>query len=182
MKAIPSSIPDVLILEPRVFEDERGFFLENYNQKAFEETIGQVVRFVQDNHSRSVKGTLRGLHYQSPPHAQGKLVRVTVGEVFDVAVDIRKGSPTFGQWVSEILSADNKRQLWIPPGFAHGFLVTSDIAELQYKCTDYYAPNCDASIRWNDANLDIRWPIKEKPLLSKKDALAPTFASFAANF
>ncbi|MFI9653001.1 dTDP-4-dehydrorhamnose 3,5-epimerase [Guyparkeria halopsychrophila] len=175
MKATPLSIPDVLLLEPRVFEDDRGFFYESYNQKAFDEAVGYPVIFVQDNHSRSVKGTLRGLHYQFPPHAQGKLVRVTVGEVFDVAVDIRKGASTFGQWVGETLSAGNRRQMWIPPGFAHGFLVTSDVAEFQYKCTDFYAPECEASIRWDDAELGIGWPVESRPLVSAKDGQAPSF-------
>ena len=175
MKITTTCIPDVKILEPRVFEDERGFFYESYNQKVFDDAVGYPVTFVQDNHSRSIKGTLRGLHYQLPPHPQGKLVRVTVGEVFDVAVDIRKGSPTFGQWVGEPLSADNRRQLWIPPGFAHGFLVTSDIAEFQYKCTDFYAPDCEGSIRWNDSRLGIQWPTGDDPLVSPKDQNAPLF-------
>ncbi|MCL7743678.1 dTDP-4-dehydrorhamnose 3,5-epimerase [Guyparkeria hydrothermalis] len=175
MKAIPLAIPEVLLIEPRVFGDERGFFYESYNQKAFDAAVGYPVTFVQDNHSRSVKGTLRGLHYQLPPHAQGKLVRVTAGEVFDVAVDIREGSPTFGQWVGETLSAENKRQLWIPPGFAHGFLVTSDVAEFQYKCTDFYAPDCEACIRWDDPTLDIHWGVDNpSPLLSEKDRQGKT--------
>jgi len=173
LKATPLSIPDIVLVEPRIFEDERGFFYESYNQKAFDEALGYPVAFVQDNHSRSLKGTLRGLHYQLPPHPQGKLVRVTVGEVFDVAVDIRKRSPTFGQWVGATLAADNRRQLWIPPGFAHGFLVTSEVAEFQYKCTDYYAPNCEASIRWDDPQLAIDWPKASLPLLSVKDAGSP---------
>lgn len=172
MKVIPSAIADVLILEPSIFEDERGFFIESYNQRAFDDAVGRTVTFVQDNHSQSVKGTLRGLHYQLPPHAQGKLVRVTVGEVFDVAVDIRKRSPTLGQWVGETLSANNKRQLWIPPGFAHGFSVTSDICELQYKCTDFYAPGSERSIRWDDPDLSINWPLDSEPLISEKDAQA----------
>lgn len=169
MKVIRSLIPDVLILEPRVFKDERGLFYESYNEKVFNDAVGHAISFVQDNHSRSIKGTLRGLHYQLPPHAQGKLVRVTVGEVFDVAVDIRSGASTFGQWVGEILSADNRRQLWIPPGFAHGFLVTSDVAEFQYKCTNFHAPACEATIRWDDANLGIDWPLVCEPILSVKD-------------
>lgn len=175
MKVTLLKIPDVLLLESRVFEDERGIFYESYNKKAFEEAVGQPVTFVQDNHSRSVKGTLRGLHYQLPPHAQGKLVRVTMGEVFDVAVDIRKNSPTFGQWAGEILSADNRRQLWIPVGFAHGFVVTSDVAEFQYKCTDFYVPDCEGNIRWDDAELGIDWPIEGQLLVSPKDTKAPTF-------
>ncbi|WP_431023371.1 dTDP-4-dehydrorhamnose 3,5-epimerase [Halomonas sp. H5] len=175
MEVISTGIPDVKLIKPRIFEDRRGFFFESYNQKAFDEAVGHAVNFVQDNHSRSVKGTLRGLHYQLPPHAQGKLVRVTVGEVFDVAVDIRQGSATFGQWVGEYLSADNKHQLWIPPGFAHGFLVTSDEAEFEYKCTNFYAPDCEASILWDDPKLDIDWPLQGKPLISSKDGKALFF-------
>ncbi|WP_026296529.1 dTDP-4-dehydrorhamnose 3,5-epimerase [Thioalkalivibrio sp. ALJ2] len=175
MKAWALSIPSVLVFTPRVFEDERGVFFESYNQRAFEEAVGRPVSFVQDNHSRSIMGALRGLHYQVPPHAQGKLVRVTAGEVFDVAVDIRRGSPTFGQWVGETLSAENRRQLWIPPGFAHGFVVTTDVAEFQYKCTDFYAPACERSIRWDDADLGIEWPLEGDPLISAKDAQAAIF-------
>ena len=173
MKAFPLDIPDVLLIEPTIFGDERGFFFESYNQKQFDDAVGHPVKFVQDNHSRSVRGVLRGLHYQLPPHAQGKLVRVTAGEVFDVAVDIRKNSSTFGKWVGETLSAENKRQLWIPPGFAHGFLVISDLAEFQYKCTDFYAPECEGSIRWDAAGLGIVWPTEEQPQVSTKDARAP---------
>lgn len=178
MHATPLKIPDVVLIEPRVFEDERGFFFESFNQQRFEEAIGRPVTFVQDNHSRSVQSVLRGLHYQIPPHAQGKLVRVTEGEVFDVAVDIRKDSNTFGQWVGEYLSADNKRQLWIPEGFAHGFYVTSEVAEFQYKCTDYYASACERSIRWDDGALEIRWPIADnrKVVVSPKDCSAPEIA------
>lgn len=172
MNVIETKIPDVKIIEPKVFGDERGFFMETWNERAFREA-GIDATFVQDNHSRSVRNTLRGLHYQLPPHAQGKLVRVTVGEVFDVAVDIRKSSPTFGQWVGEYLSAENRRQLWIPPGFAHGFLVTSDVAEFQYKCTSFYAPEYEGSIRWDDAKLAIDWPAEAPPLLSVKDRQAP---------
>lgn len=168
MRVISTDIADVKIIEPRVFGDERGFFMESWNEKAFREKVADVT-FVQDNHSRSVKGTLRGLHYQLPPHAQGKLVRVTVGEVYDVAVDLRRDSPTFGQRVGEYLSAENMRMLWIPPGFAHGFFVTSDAAEFQYKCTDYYAPECECCIRWNDPELGIDWPQAGKPLVSEKD-------------
>ncbi|WP_419308076.1 dTDP-4-dehydrorhamnose 3,5-epimerase [Chromohalobacter israelensis] len=175
MEVIETRISDVKLIKPKVFGDERGYFFESFNQKAFEEAVGQSVSFVQDNHSRSVKGTLRGLHYQLPPHPQGKLVRVTVGEVFDVAVDIRRSSPTFGQWVGEYLSADNKHQLWIPPGFAHGFLVTSEVAEFQYKCTDFYAPDCESAIRWDDKELSISWPIKKCPLVSHKDDQASFF-------
>lgn len=172
MKVTPTAIPDVLILEPKVFGDERGFFMETWQRKKFAEA-GIDTDFVQDNHSRSVKGTLRGLHYQLK-QPQGKLVRVTVGEVFDVAVDIRRGSPTFGQWVGDYLSADNKRMLWIPPGFAHGFYVTSDVAEFQYKCTDYYSPEYERCIQWNDPAIGIDWPLKdgEEPLLSAKDRMS----------
>jgi dTDP-4-dehydrorhamnose 3,5-epimerase len=180
MQSTPLAIPDVLLIEPRVFEDERGFFYESYNQKAFDAAVGYPVQFVQDNHSRSVQGTLRGLHYQLPPHAQGKLVRVTAGEVFDVAVDIRKDSPTFGQWVGETLSVGNRRQLWVPPGFAHGFLVLSEVAEFQYKCTEFYASEYEESIRWNDPELAIEWPITEllrSPLLSDKDRSAKGFGA-----
>ncbi|MFM4896985.1 dTDP-4-dehydrorhamnose 3,5-epimerase [Aeromonas caviae] len=169
MNVIKTAIPDVLIFEPKVFGDDRGFFFESFNHKLFEEAVGYPVTFVQDNHSKSSKGVLRGLHYQSPPHAQGKLVRCVSGEVFDVAVDIRKSSPTFGQWVGVHLSGDNKRQLWIPEGFAHGFYVTSDNAEFVYKCTDYYHPASENSICWDDKKLDISWPIDLEPILSDKD-------------
>ena len=169
-------IPDVLLIEPRVFGDERGFFYESFNQAAFNKATGLNPDFVQDNHSKSAKNVLRGLHYQLPPKAQGKLVRVVAGEVFDVAVDIRKDSPTFGHWVGENLSESNKRQLWIPPGFAHGFLVLSESAEFLYKTTDYYAPECERSILWNDPALDIRWPLTELPQLSGKDAAAAPFS------
>jgi dTDP-4-dehydrorhamnose 3,5-epimerase len=168
-----TEIPDVLIIEPKVFSDERGFFFESFNEKAWREATGVEARFVQDNHSRSTKGVLRGLHYQLPPVAQGKLVRCVVGEVFDVAVDLRKHSPTFRQWVGESLSADNKKQIWIPQGFAHGFLVISDVAEVVYKTTDYYAAKLDRGIRWNDPELDLDWPCKADPVLSEKDANAP---------
>lgn len=175
MKVIDTAIADVKILEPKVFGDERGFFYESFNQKQFEAAIGRKVEFVQDNHSRSVKGVLRGLHYQvSQP--QGKLVRVAVGEVFDVAVDIRKDSPTFGQWVGVPLSAENKRQLWIPEGLAHGFVVTSDVAEFLYKTTDYYAPEHERCILWNDPDLAIDWPLDGEPTLSGKDKLGKLFA------
>lgn len=169
MKATPLAIPDVVLIEPKVFGDERGFFFESFNQTRFEEAIGKPVDFVQDNHSRSVKNVLRGLHYQIQ-QPQGKLVRVVHGEVFDVAVDLRKSSKTFGRWVGEILSADNKRQLWIPRGFAHGFVVTSDFAELLYKTTDFYAPAFERSIIWNDPLIGIAWPFKGTPLVSIKDA------------
>lgn len=174
MKATPLAIPDVVLFEPKVFGDDRGFFYESFNQVQFEAAIGKPVTFVQDNHSRSAKGVLRALHYQIQ-HPQGKLVRVTQGEVFDVAVDIRKSSPTFGQWVGEILSADNKRQLWVPQGFAHGFLVLSDTAEFLYKTTDYYAPQFERCIVWNDTSLSIDWPVQGTPALSGKDAQGATF-------
>ena len=170
MKIIPTTISDVLLIEPRVFEDERGFFLESYQKKRFIEA-GINVDFVQDNHSKSYQGTLRGLHYQIR-QAQGKLVRVVAGEVFDVAVDIRRHSPTFGQWVGEYLSAENKRMLWIPAGFAHGIYITSAEAEVLYKASDYYAPEWERSILWNDPKLGIQWPTKgELPILSAKDAV-----------
>ncbi|WP_161972844.1 dTDP-4-dehydrorhamnose 3,5-epimerase [Enterovibrio baiacu] len=171
MNVIDTDIPDVKIIEPAVFGDERGFFMETWNQKKFEELVtGKPTRFVQDNHSKSKKGILRGLHYQTE-NTQGKLVRVVSGEVFDVAVDIRKDSPTFGQWVGVYLSAENKRQLWVPEGFAHGFYVTSDEAEFVYKCTNFYDPSSEVSIRWNDKSLAIRWPIQDgvQPELSIKD-------------
>ncbi|MBI2307936.1 MAG: dTDP-4-dehydrorhamnose 3,5-epimerase [Rhodocyclales bacterium] len=170
MKAIPLAIPDVFLLEPRVFGDDRGFFFESYNRQAFREATGVDPDFVQDNHSRSVKGVLRGLHYQLPPKAQGKLVRVVVGEVFDVAVDIRRGSPTFGKWVGEVLSAENKRQMWVPPGFAHGFLTLSDSAEFLYKTTDYYSPEHERCISWDDSRIEVEWPVVRPLMLSSKDA------------
>lgn len=175
MKVINTRIPDVKIIEPSVFGDERGFFMETWNQKSFEELVtGKPTQFVQDNHSKSKKGILRGLHYQTA-NTQGKLVRVVSGEVFDVAVDIRKDSPTFGEWVGEYLSADNKRQLWVPEGFAHGFYVTSNEAEFVYKCTDFYNQNCERSIKWDDESLNIDWPLCEKPILSEKDSNALEF-------
>ena len=167
MQVIPTDIPEVLIIEPAVFGDERGFFIETWQRKKFAE-IGIDIDFVQDNHSRSVQGTLRGLHYQIR-QPQGKLVRVTQGAVFDVAVDLRRSSPTFGQWVGEYLTVENKRMIWVPPGFAHGFYVTSDVAEFQYKCTDYYAPEYERSIQWDDPDLGITWPLKGEPLVSAKD-------------
>ncbi|MDR3413724.1 MAG: dTDP-4-dehydrorhamnose 3,5-epimerase [Formivibrio sp.] len=170
MQAINTAIPDVKIIEPTVFGDERGFFFESFNQQRFEAAIGRKINFVQDNHSRSVKGVLRGLHYQNQ-HPQGKLVRVTLGEVFDVAVDLRQFSPTFGQWVGVTLSAENKRQLWIPEGFAHGFVVTSDVAEFLYKTTDYWFPEHERCIIWNDPDLNITWPVQGEPALSSKDRL-----------
>ena len=177
MKATPTAIPEVLIIEPKVFGDARGFFYESFNGKAFDEAVGRHVEFVQDNHSRSAKGVLRGLHYQIQ-QPQGKLVRVVRGAVFDVAVDIRKSSPTFGKWVGVELSEDNHRQLWVPEGFAHGFLVLSETAEFLYKTTDYYAPAHERSIVWNDANLNIQWPnIGIAPKLSAKDEAGSVFAS-----
>ena len=169
MKATPLAIPDVLLIEPKVFGDERGFFYESFNQRDFNEATGLDVQFVQDNHSKSAKNVLRGLHYQVPPRAQGKLVRVIAGEVFDVAVDIRKSSPTFGKWVGEVLSAENKRQLWIPAGLAHGFLVLSESAEFLYKTTDYYSPQHERCILWNDPDLYVAWPLDGAPVLSEKD-------------
>lgn len=174
MKATPLTIPDVILIEPKVFGDERGFFFESFNQAQFEQAIGKSVQFVQDNHSRSAKNVLRGLHYQIQ-QPQGKLVRVVQGEVFDVAVDLRKRSKTFGQWVGEILSAENKRQLWIPEGFAHGFVVLSDTAEFLYKTTDYYAPAHERCILWNDETLAIHWPAGIQPILSAKDAQGKAF-------
>ncbi|RTZ43162.1 dTDP-4-dehydrorhamnose 3,5-epimerase [Candidimonas sp. SYP-B2681] len=174
MKATPLAIPEVVVFEPKVFGDDRGFFFESFNHGQFESAIGRQVNFVQDNHSRSAKNVLRGLHFQIK-QAQGKLVRVVVGEVFDVAVDIRKSSPTFGKWVGERLSADNKKQLWVPEGFAHGFVVLSDYAEFLYKTTDYYAPEHERSILWNDPTLAIQWPTEAEPVLSSKDANAGTF-------
>lgn len=170
------SIPDLFLIEPKIFGDDRGFFFESFNSKTFNNAIGRDVTFVQDNHSKSSKNVLRGLHYQLAPKAQGKLVRVTQGEVFDVAVDVRKNSPTFGQWVGEILSAENKKQLWIPEGFAHGFLTLSDTAEFLYKTTDYYAPELERSIIWNDETLGINWPLIEgiPPILSEKDKSSPS--------
>ncbi|EEY7873877.1 TPA: dTDP-4-dehydrorhamnose 3,5-epimerase [Escherichia coli] len=176
MNVIKTEIPDVLIFEPKVFGDERGFFFESFNQKVFEEAVGRKVEFVQDNHSKSSKGVLRGLHYQLEPYAQGKLVRCVVGEVFDVAVDIRKSSSTFGKWVGVNLSAENKRQLWIPEGFAHGFLVLSETAEFLYKTTNYYHPESDRGIIWDDKEIGIVWPCKSKVLLSAKDARQPTLS------
>ena len=167
MKATRLAIPEVVLIEPKVFGDARGFFFESFNQKAFNEATGTNHQFVQDNHSRSAKGVLRGLHYQIQ-QPQGKLVRVVRGAVFDVAVDIRKSSPTFGRWVGAELSEDNQHQLWVPPGFAHGFLVLSDLADFLYKTTDYYAPQYERSILWNDSDLNIDWPIGE-PILSNKD-------------
>lgn len=174
MKVTPLAISDVLLIEPQVFGDDRGFFFESFNQNKFEEATGLKINFVQDNHSKSLKGVLRGLHYQLPPKAQGKLVRVIEGEVFDVAVDLRKSSPSFGKWVGEILSANNKKQMWIPEGFAHGFLTLSDTAEFLYKTTDFYSPQHEHAILWNDQTLNIAWPIKNF-FLSDKDSKALSF-------
>ena len=176
MKVIETAIPGLLILEPKVFGDARGFFMESYNAKAFQDATGLDVNFVQDNHSRSGKGVLRGLHYQVE-QAQGKLVRVTRGSVFDAVVDLRKSSPTFGQWAGVELSEENSRQLWIPPGFAHGFLVTSDSADFLYKTTDYYAPQFERSLAWNDPTVGVEWPLAgTAPLLSAKDVAGKPLA------
>lgn len=176
MQIQTTAIPEVLILEPTVFGDDRGFFYESFNQKRFAELTGVTRPFVQDNHSKSAKGVLRGLHYQIQ-QPQGKLVRVTAGAVFDVVVDLRKSSPTFGRWVGVVLSAANNRQLWIPEGFAHGFLVTSDNAEFLYKTTDYWAPEFERSLLWNDPAIGIDWPLDGEPLLSGKDKAATLLAN-----
>lgn len=168
MKVVRSEIPDVLAIEPKVFGDDRGFFYESYNERAFAEATGLSVRFVQDNHSRSARNVLRGLHYQIR-QPQGKLVRVIAGEIWDVAVDIRRGSPTFGKWTATTLSADNRKTCWVPAGFAHGFLVVSDFAEVQYKTTDYWAAQHERCILWNDPDLGIPWPVRGEPILSAKD-------------
>ena len=175
MKATPTAIPDVLILEPKVFGDDRGFFFESFNARTFEQATGLKPEFVQDNHSKSVKNVLRGLHYQIQ-QPQGKLVRVVQGEVFDVAVDLRKSSKTFGQWVGEVLSAENKRQMWVPEGFAHGFVVLSETAEFLYKTTDFYAPAHERCLAWNDPAVGIRWPLKGAPALSSKDQMGQPLA------
>jgi dTDP-4-dehydrorhamnose 3,5-epimerase len=182
MKATRLSIPEVVLIEPKVFGDARGFFFESFNQKAFNEATGTNHQFVQDNHSRSSRGVLRGLHYQIQ-QPQGKLVRVARGAVFDVAVDIRRSSPTFGQWVGAELTEDNQHQLWVPPGFAHGFVVLSESADFLYKTTDYYAPQHERSIAWNDPSIGISWPALaqgQQPLLSAKDSAAPLLASLGA--
>jgi dTDP-4-dehydrorhamnose 3,5-epimerase len=177
MKVIKTEIADVLAFEPKVFGDARGFFMESYNGRVFAEAVGRELNFVQDNHSRSARGVLRGLHFQYAPHAQGKLVRVTSGAVFDVAVDIRRSSPTFGRWVGMELSAENNRQLWIPPGLAHGFLVLTETADFLYKTTDYYAPQSEGCVRWDDPELGIAWPdTGAAPQLSAKDAAAPALS------
>ena len=174
MKATSLAIPEVILFEPTVFTDERGFFFESFNHKKFEEAVGYSVNFVQDNHSKSAKGVLRGLHYQLAPMAQGKLVRVTQGEVFDVAVDIRKDSPTFGKWVGEKLSAENKKQLWVPEGFAHGFLTLSDTAGFLYKVTNYYSTEHEQCIVWDDQDLNINWS-NDEVILSNKDRKCQEF-------
>ena len=169
MQVSKTTIADVLMIEPKVFGDERGFFFESYNEHAFRAATGLQLAIVQDNHSKSTKGVLRGLHYQTEPRAQGKLIRVIAGAVFDVVVDIRPNSPTFGRWVAEHLSAENRRQLWIPPGMAHGFLTLSDVAEILYKTTDYYSPEHERCIAWNDPDLAIAWPLDGEPVLSDRD-------------
>lgn len=176
MKVARLDIPDVCLIQPRVFGDARGFFFESFNQRQFNQAIGREAIFLQDNHSRSARNVLRGLHYQVV-RPQGKLVRVVQGAVFDVAVDIRKSSPTFGQWVGEILSAENKKQLWIPEGFAHGFLTLSDHADFLYKTTEYYAPECERCIRWDDPELGVIWPLIGEPLVSDKDHAASSFVN-----
>ena len=178
MKITPTRLPEVLIVEPKVFGDARGFFSESWSERAFNQAVGYDVRFVQDNHSRSARGVLRGLHFQLPPHTQGKLVRVVSGAVFDVAVDIRRASPNFGRWEGVELSAENQRQLWVPPGFAHGFLVLSETADFLYKTTDYYAPQCEGAVRWDDPAIAVQWPDTGiAALLADKDAKAPLLAN-----
>ena len=176
MKVTPLKIPDVKLIEPKVFEDERGFFYESFNQEKFKKAIGKNITFVQDNHSVSKKGVLRGLHYQEAPYAQGKLIRVIAGEVFDVVVDIRQGSATYGQWVGEILSGTNKKQLWVPAGFAHGFFTVSDQAEVLYKATMFYSKEHEKNILWNDPALKIKWPTDHPSRLSSKDAVGTPFS------
>jgi dTDP-4-dehydrorhamnose 3,5-epimerase len=171
-----TALAQLLVLTPRYFRDERGFFVESYNKRAFAEAVGADFEFVQDNHSRSTKGVLRGLHYQLSPHAQGKLVRVANGEIFDVAVDLRGGSPTFGRWFGTALSAEKGNQLWIPPGFAHGFLTLSETADVLYKATDYYAPDCERTVAWDDPDIAIDWALDVEPVLSARDAAAPRLA------
>lgn len=173
----PTALPEVMVVEPKVFGDARGFFTESWNEHRFNEATGNSLRFVQDNHSRSSRGVLRGLHYQLHPHAQGKLVRCVAGAVFDVAVDMRKSSANFGRWVGVELTAENQKQMWIPPGFAHGFVVVSETADFLYKTTDYYAPQCEGCVRWDDPTIGINWPeLGMAPLLAEKDAKAPLLA------
>jgi len=179
VKSTKLAIPDVVLFEPKVFGDERGFFFESFSQRHFEEAIGRSITFVQDNHSRSTQHVLRGLHYQIQ-NAQGKLVRVVQGAVFDVAVDMRKSSPTYGQWVGEILSAENKKQLWVPEGFAHGFYTLSETAEFLYKTTDYYAPSFERCVRWNDPVIGVNWPVTSEPVVSAKDKVGSDFSSAEA--
>lgn len=176
MEAIPLAVPEVVLLKPKVFGDERGFFFESFQQQRFEQATGVRARFVQDNHSRSRRGVLRGLHYQLAPRAQGKLVRVVIGEVFDVAVDLRRSSPTFGRWVGALLSAENKHQLWIPEGFGHGFVTLSEHADFLYKTTEVYAPECERCVAWNDPAIGIDWHYAGEPQLSGKDREAPALA------
>ena len=175
MKVTPLAIPDILLIEPQVFRDDRGLFFESFNQIEFEKAVKRKINFVQDNHSKSLKGVLRGLHYQLPPKAQGKLVRVIQGEVFDVAVDLRLSSPTFGKWVGEIISSDNKKQIWIPEGFAHGFITLSDTSEFLYKTTDFYSKEDERVIRWNDETIAIHWPLKAALSFSDKDLKGLSF-------
>jgi len=175
-----TGLAQLLVLTPRFFRDERGFFTESYNKRAFDEAVGGSFDFVQDNHSRSTRGVLRGLHYQLPPRAQGKLVRVAAGEIFDVAVDLRRASATFGRWFGIVLSAEKGNQLWIPPGFAHGFLTLSDTADVLYKASDYYDPACERSVIWNDPDIAIAWNLTDEPILSGKDAEAPPLAAAEA--
>jgi dTDP-4-dehydrorhamnose 3,5-epimerase len=179
MKATPTAMPEVLVLEPRVFGDDRGFFYESFNERTFEQLTGQRVHFVQDNHSKSARGVLRGLHYQIR-QPQGKLVRVTAGAIFDVVVDMRRSSPFFGRWVGVELSAENRHQLWVPSGFAHGFVVTSESAEVQYKTTDYWAPEHERAVLWNDPALAIDWPLTGAPVLSGKDSQGKLLADAEA--
>lgn len=174
MKATATQIPDVIVIEPRIFSDNRGYFFESFNSGRFNELTGLDVAFAQDNQSFSQKGVVRGLHYQLPPKSQGKLVRVIQGEIFDVAVDLRRSSPQFGKWVCEILSSENRKQLWIPAGFAHGFQVISDTAEVLYKTTDYWSAEHERAIRWDDPTIAIEWPLKEAPVISDKDRSAPS--------
>jgi len=169
MRIEPTKLSGVLLIKPRVFRDDRGFFLESWNKRQFDEVVGRPVEFVQDNHSRSVRGVLRGLHYQAEPMAQAKLITVMRGKIFDVAVDIRPESPTFGQWVGEVLTDESREMLWIPEGFAHGFYVLSDFADVVYKTTNYYSPPHERCIRWNDETLGVKWPVGQKPLVSPKD-------------
>jgi dTDP-4-dehydrorhamnose 3,5-epimerase len=182
MNVTTTCLPEVLVIEPKVFGDARGFFQESWNEARFNEAVGTPARFVQDNHSRSARGVLRGIHFQKAPRAQGKLVRVVAGRVFDIAVDLRRSSPRLGQWVGVELSADNHRQLWIPPGFGHGYLTLSESADFLYKATDYYSPQDEGSLAWNDPHVGVEWPLAElgiEPLLSGKDAAAPAWESCA---